>query len=64
MLVHDVDMTIDVDKSTIEMMKYCNSHPCNGIDCPYNNMCNEFVFKYGTLPYLFCTEDGKPVTSL
>ena len=63
MLVHDVNMTIDVDKSTIEMMKYCNSHPCEG--CPYWNMCNEFMFKHATVPFLFYwAEDEKPLTSL
>ena len=64
MLVRDYNITIDVDRNTFEMMKYCNSHTCEGIHCPYNNMCNEFVFKHGTLPYLFWRVDGKPLTSL
>lgn len=63
MLVHDANITIDVDKDTIEMMMYCDTHGC-GRDCPYMNMCNEFEFKYGTVPYNFYTEDGKPLTSL
>ena len=62
MLVRDINIAIDADENTIEMMKYCNSHSC--VDCPYWNMCNEFIFKNATAPYLFFTEDGKPLTSL
>lgn len=64
MLVCDINVTIDVDRNTIEMMKYCNSHPCEGRVCPYWNMCDEFLNKHGTVPFLFFTEDGKPLTSL
>lgn len=60
MLVHDYEVTIDVDENTVEMMKYCNSHLCEGHGCPYWNECQEFELKYETIPYLFCTEDESP----
>lgn len=64
MLVRDYSITIDADENTIEMMKYCNSHPCEGHGCPYWNECQEFELKHETIPYLFYKEDGKPLTSL
>lgn len=64
MLVRDYSIKIDADVNTIGMMKYCNSHPCEVHGCPYWNDCQEFESKHGTIPYLFYTEDGKPLTSL
>lgn len=64
MVVYNIDVTIDADENEVEMMKYCNSHPCEGEGCSYWNMCDEFLHKHVTVPYLFFTHDGKPLTSL
>lgn len=63
MIVHDVHVSIDADNDVIEMMVYCDTHGCSE-KCPYLDMCEEFEFKYRTVPFGFCTKDGKPLTSL
>lgn len=63
MLVHDGDVTIDVDENEIEMMKYCDLNPCIR-NCPYWHKCSEFECKHDTIPCSFYTLDGKPLTSL
>lgn len=62
MLVRDIDIVIDADENTIEMMKYCNSHHCEGHFCPYWNECEEFELKHETTPFLFKGENGKLLT--
>lgn len=57
---HVVNATQDV----LEMMRYCDSKvDCDGIDCPFNQRCNDFFIRYNTVPCFFLPmEDNKEVT--
>lgn len=41
------------DDDTKKMFEYCDTHTCEGIDCPYKSQCDVFKNLYGTIPYLF-----------
>lgn len=44
---------VAADDDTKKMFEYCDTHTCEGIDCPYKSLCDVFKNLYGTIPYLF-----------